>query len=463
MTTDGPDRLDSWKEIAAFLGRDERTAMRWAAQQGMPVHRVPGGKRSRVFASKREISDWILSRTTERSRVEPKIRDSRLWIYVSGVLSVLAVTFLGISLYLYYSHAAPAQKVTRVTFTSDAVLAWRGSHQLWKYRFRWPLIRKPWNPPKKITDFVHILDLNHRTKRVVVLVAPLRLGFNRDDPFEDAVDCFSNSGKLLWSYVPHEKFQFGRNLLAGPWAVTTLYVSETGGKIAIWVAEDHHTWGNSFVVQLNPDNGHAKLRFVNTGVLQSLNQVKTANGSYLLAGGFNNEYSAGILAVINMNKPFAVSPQTPGTRHYCNSCGLGAPKEYFVFPRSTVNRVEGHYEDDIRQIDVYGDRIRLEKCELASDKPVSVIYLFRAMSTIHPISWRFSSGYDMLYRHLEKEGKIHHSLADAPERLHPLPVSVWTPSAGWEDYDFRSPGFAASNPVPISKPPRYLSVSAPRQ
>ena len=55
---DEPDRLESWKEIAAFIGRDERTAMRWAAH-GMPVHRVPGGKRGRVFASRKEISRWL--------------------------------------------------------------------------------------------------------------------------------------------------------------------------------------------------------------------------------------------------------------------------------------------------------------------------------------------------------------------------------------------------------------------
>src|ERR1700682_2429711 len=53
------DMLQSWKEIAAFLERDERTAMRWAKEQGMPVRRVPGAKRSRVSASRAEISCWL--------------------------------------------------------------------------------------------------------------------------------------------------------------------------------------------------------------------------------------------------------------------------------------------------------------------------------------------------------------------------------------------------------------------
>ena len=33
-------RLDSWKEIAAFFGRAERTVKRWETERGLPVHRV---------------------------------------------------------------------------------------------------------------------------------------------------------------------------------------------------------------------------------------------------------------------------------------------------------------------------------------------------------------------------------------------------------------------------------------
>ena len=43
-------RLDSWKEIAAFFDRDERTVRRWEKERGLPAHRVPGGARGAVFA-----------------------------------------------------------------------------------------------------------------------------------------------------------------------------------------------------------------------------------------------------------------------------------------------------------------------------------------------------------------------------------------------------------------------------
>jgi len=58
-------RLDSWKEIAAFFGRAERTVKRWEAERGLPVHRVPGSGRGSVFAYSDELADWLKGRGQE--------------------------------------------------------------------------------------------------------------------------------------------------------------------------------------------------------------------------------------------------------------------------------------------------------------------------------------------------------------------------------------------------------------
>jgi|SRR5579862_6553150 len=64
----GNRRLDSWKEIAAYLSRDVRTAIRWEAERGLPVHRVPGGKRTAVFSYTQEIDAWLVSQSEAGSR-----------------------------------------------------------------------------------------------------------------------------------------------------------------------------------------------------------------------------------------------------------------------------------------------------------------------------------------------------------------------------------------------------------
>ena len=66
-------RLDSWKEIAAYLGRSERTVCRWEEREGLPVHRLQHEKRGSVFAYKRELDAWWNAR---RKLVEPEPQEA---------------------------------------------------------------------------------------------------------------------------------------------------------------------------------------------------------------------------------------------------------------------------------------------------------------------------------------------------------------------------------------------------
>jgi TolB-like protein/tetratricopeptide (TPR) repeat protein len=55
-------RLDSWKEIAAYLGRDVTTVQRWEKRETMPVHRHVHAKRGSVYALVPELDAWLKSR-----------------------------------------------------------------------------------------------------------------------------------------------------------------------------------------------------------------------------------------------------------------------------------------------------------------------------------------------------------------------------------------------------------------
>ena len=57
--------LNSWKEIAEFVGRTERTVQRWEKLYGLPVHRPAGRERSAVIALASEIEAWS-ARTSAR-------------------------------------------------------------------------------------------------------------------------------------------------------------------------------------------------------------------------------------------------------------------------------------------------------------------------------------------------------------------------------------------------------------
>src|SRR5512147_3266147 len=68
-------RLESWKEIGAYLQRDSTTARRWEKEEGLPVHRHTHKSRSSVYAYPSEIDAWRASR-----KVAPEPAPARpLW------------------------------------------------------------------------------------------------------------------------------------------------------------------------------------------------------------------------------------------------------------------------------------------------------------------------------------------------------------------------------------------------
>jgi eukaryotic-like serine/threonine-protein kinase len=64
-------RLDSWKEIAQYFGRYERTVQRWELKWGLPVHRLPKAKSGGVFAYTDELDAWM-TQTSALAESEPE-------------------------------------------------------------------------------------------------------------------------------------------------------------------------------------------------------------------------------------------------------------------------------------------------------------------------------------------------------------------------------------------------------
>src|SRR5581483_2236753 len=58
-SVDSDPRLDSWKQIAAYLGKSERTVRRWQQTEGMPVHRHMHQQRGSVWAYPAELDQWL--------------------------------------------------------------------------------------------------------------------------------------------------------------------------------------------------------------------------------------------------------------------------------------------------------------------------------------------------------------------------------------------------------------------
>lgn len=64
------ERLESWKEIAAYLKRDVRTVQRWEKSEDLPVYRHMHGKLGSVYAYRTEVDAWWNNRRPKLEQEE---------------------------------------------------------------------------------------------------------------------------------------------------------------------------------------------------------------------------------------------------------------------------------------------------------------------------------------------------------------------------------------------------------
>ena len=146
------DRLDSWKEIAAYLNRDVTTVQRWEKREGMPVHRHLHDKMGSVYASRIELDAWARGRKlpaapengngaslpssaelASRSGISNTVTR---WTFVLPLAAVIAALTIGILFWLHKTEyfwrnpiaAARFQTVTDLDGVAQAAAVSRDGH-----------------------------------------------------------------------------------------------------------------------------------------------------------------------------------------------------------------------------------------------------------------------------------------------------------------------------------------------
>lgn len=69
MSSEGGNVFRSWKAIANYFDKSERTVRRWESQEGLPVHRHQHQSAARIFAYQNELDAWFLSRAEQNQNL----------------------------------------------------------------------------------------------------------------------------------------------------------------------------------------------------------------------------------------------------------------------------------------------------------------------------------------------------------------------------------------------------------
>jgi TolB-like protein/Tfp pilus assembly protein PilF len=127
------EQLNSWKEIAVYLGRDVTTAQRWEKREGMPIHRHLHDKRGSVYALSAELDAWVRSRRAvlEDYEKEPEAEASAVTQDDRGRgaatrarpwLALTAIALVGLLAIVYVMSRGRTGNAARPRITSLAVL-----------------------------------------------------------------------------------------------------------------------------------------------------------------------------------------------------------------------------------------------------------------------------------------------------------------------------------------------------
>ena len=119
-------RLESWKEIAAYLGRDVTTVRRWERREGLPVYRILHSKLGSVYAYTTELDAWRDSRApaaaTDAADANSALEIARHGARAHRWLVVCGVAILALLVVAYFTTRSRLRGATRSKIRSLAVL-----------------------------------------------------------------------------------------------------------------------------------------------------------------------------------------------------------------------------------------------------------------------------------------------------------------------------------------------------
>lgn len=438
---DAGARLDGWKEIANYLGQSVRSIQR-LEDRGLPVRRLSGGIKSRVFAFTAELDAW------QRDVSVPRILDPAILQPVqevmpraaaiveaadqpaepstlptllkrhrrrAGVLLLLLVT----PVLLYLAHRTRQKPISDFRVQGrDLVAVDARGQEVWRHRFAYSLGEWFYNQEARLR-LGWVGDLEGHGKQELVLAAkPVN-----SKEVGDHLFCFAVDGRIRW------QFTLGRPIVDGggsqmlpPYFTSGLQVI-VGSKptdTRIVVSSNHYLEQPNQVAFLDI-NGRVLGEYWHPGhLLYSAQADLSGRGKkHVLLAGVNNGDHQATLVVLDPLKVIGLVTPKEMTDHRFELLEMEGAKEEAVvlFPRSCIGM--GQHYTRAKTLHVTKDRIVVEVAEGTTEsRDPGFVYEFDYGLNVVNVA-PSSDAVMRLHQQLEAQGKLNHPffLATECERL----------------------------------------------
>jgi hypothetical protein len=350
--------FSTWKKIADYLQCDVRTCRRWEETRRLPVHRLEGTSKSRVFAYQNELDDWLkgingaaASKTDKSQFIEaatkepaPASRLGRRYLYFG--IPFIAVGTLIFLHFLRPSHRNSDPFDFRIDGPELVILAKNG-HELWRYdthlenlrddkayRSRFQTKKCGTLEPGTDLPWIIIKDINRDQKPEVLFCT-----WTTDEHGGGNLICLSNGGKELWHFKTGREMWCGARTYGSEYNIrgfSTLDIDDNGVLETVVISHQTPNWLTQLA--LLDSNGQLLGEYWNSGHLADfiLADLQGDGQKELLTVGLNNEYGKGCLVVFNPRNISGGSPQTK-PEFTCRDLKPGTEEYYLLFPRTDVD------------------------------------------------------------------------------------------------------------------------------
>ncbi len=367
-------RLSSWKDIADYLGWDERTCLRWEKKLGLPIHRIdPASKRSRVFAYVEDLDRWLAGRgdglPTDLPAPEPQAEAGRYGRRPSGgilrrarpfLIVAPAAVLLGLVFVIFLK--PPGDPADFTIRGSVLVIRDEAGRDLWSYEtglarlqdeeyYRRHFQNAAFDPYnfRQSFPFLIIQDIDGDGRVEVIFTA------QSEDPVDmGPVVCFDRRGRELWRFEPGREMTYGSKVYSNDYWVEILDLVDLDGdgRLETVVVADQIPFFPTQLAILD-SRGKRLGEYWNSGRLSSFVALDLDGDSRkeLVLGGKNNEYKKPCLVVLDSGDVRGGSPQSEA--HYsCADLEPGTERHYLLFPKTEVDMIEDMGGDSLSSIQV---------------------------------------------------------------------------------------------------------------
>jgi hypothetical protein len=430
--TSEPERqLDTWQEIASYLGVSVRAAQYFEQQAHLPIRRRLGQK-GRVFAYVSELDAWKTelsiadgAATPSDLVVAPKeflpvplsasVKDAVVSVRVEGhrdqirviwhrsrifVLPIL-LGWLFYSLYsvLFVPHGPPTD--FRVEGKNLIALNAK-SQELWRYNFKIPLKESYYSQEASLSHaWLGDLDGDGRTELIFIAV-PVNQG-----DVGSTIICFAADGRPRWRFTPGQPVtDAGGDHMLPPYFPSGLQVipGKVPSDARIIVSSNHYLSQPNQVAILDV-HGNVVGQYWHPGHLLYMGQADLDGDgrNELLLAGVNNGNHQATLVVLDPWKIIGLMTPTEMQDQRFRLLDMLPAKEKAVvfFPRSCISR--GQPYTRVAGLHITRDRLVVDVSEgtVERDSPGFVYELDYALNVVNLVP----NGVGVMRIHQELESK----------------------------------------------------------